>query len=121
MDDIMARVDRWESGRADQQYDINDINDHSQEGVDLMSLMSFMSLQVEPAKPPFDGVEEATAGVPQGSEGVSEAPTTIVYPPCVCDEKPYPHPRHRDGTGPGSGRELDPYDCRQAHWSKRVK
>jgi hypothetical protein len=34
--------------------------------------------------------------------------------PCTCSEKPYPHFRHRDGTGPGSGRKLDPNDPRQA-------
>jgi len=39
----------------------------------------------------------------------------IAFPACTCSEKPYPHWRHADGTGPGSGRQLDPYD--QAHRS----
>jgi hypothetical protein len=28
--------------------------------------------------------------------------------PCTCAEKPYPHFRHRDGSGPGSGHEMKP-------------
>lgn len=39
--------------------------------------------------------------------------------PCTCDEKPYPHFRHIDGTGPGSGRRLEPCNPRQAHGRRR--
>jgi len=28
--------------------------------------------------------------------------------PCSCSEKPYPHFRHFDGSGPGSGHRLEP-------------
>lgn len=34
----------------------------------------------------------------------AEAPPTSIDVPCRCAEKPYPHFRHRDGTGPESGR-----------------
>jgi len=91
----------------------------------------------EPAKPAKGGFA-GFAGSPPGPLHIFEAPLTAVddgpvpeKPPraelgpvpspveilgaCTCDEKPYPHLRHRDGTGPGSGRALDPYDRRQAH------
>ena len=35
--------------------------------------------------------------------GLLPIPVTV---PCTCGEKPYPHSRHFDGTGPGSGRSL---------------
>ncbi len=46
---------------------------------------------------------------------------TVVYldVPCTCDEKPYPHFRHWDGTGPGSGRTLEPCNPKQAHGRRR--
>jgi hypothetical protein len=40
----------------------------------------------------------------------------IILPtPCTCSEKPYPHFRHRDGGGPGSGRNLKPENPAEAH------
>lgn len=39
--------------------------------------------------------------------------------PCRCDEKPHPHFRHRDGSGPGSGKKLEPENQRQAHGSRK--
>ena len=39
--------------------------------------------------------------------------------PCTCSEKPYPHFRHGDGTGPGSGRTLEPGNPKQAHGRRR--
>lgn len=39
--------------------------------------------------------------------------------PCTCSEKPYPHFRHRDGSGPGSGHKLEPGNARQANATRR--
>lgn len=38
---------------------------------------------------------------------------------CTCDEQAYPHFRHRDGTGPGSGRTLAPCNPKQAHGRRK--
>ncbi len=50
-------------------------------------------------------------------EIVSLLTRTFVYMdvPCTCNEKPHPHFRHRDGSGPGSGRTLAPENRRRAH------
>ncbi len=44
----------------------------------------------------------------------SEMPVVYLEVPCTCREKSYPHFRHRDGSGPSSGRKLDAEDVRQA-------
>ena len=35
-------------------------------------------------------------------------PVVYLDVPCRCDEKPFPHFRHFDGSGPGSGHRLEP-------------
>jgi ribosomal protein L37AE/L43A len=49
-----------------------------------------------------------------------EERSVLVDVPCTCDEKPFPHFRHADGTGPGSGRGLEPENPRQAHGRRRA-
>lgn len=50
---------------------------------------------------------------------VPEMPVVVYLDvPCTCDEKPFPHFRHRDGSGPGSGHKLEATNPRQAHTRK---
>ena len=79
--------------------------------------------EFELTKPPqgsFEGFVGATPGTFEKAEPVIES-AGVVYldTACTCDEKPFPHFRHADGTGPGNGRRLEPTNPRQAHGSQR--
>ena len=120
MPDIMGVADRWESGRSNAKCEISEKSEISPTSPDLFSHISLIS-QGEERNPDLDrGVfKGATPDFLRNPKGAYKAP--VVYPPCTCDEKPHPHLRHRDGTGPGSGRALAPYDHRQAHRSRNVE
>lgn len=47
-----------------------------------------------------------------GSKKEDAELVVLVDVPCTCAEKPYPHFRHRDGTGPASGK--GPQEWRKA-------
>src|SRR5262249_43173758 len=85
----------------------------------------------KPPKPPFEVFKGSTPGEKRPepeplkpsipSVEVSPNDPNAMYLACTCSARLYPHLRHRDGSGPGSGRKLDHYDRRQAHWSRRVE
>ena len=100
MPNIMDLVDGWEAKTADRHYDINDKSPVEYEISEAVYIHSDPEL-LAPSIPPVEVSRP-------------DDPNAIV-PLCGCSEKPHAHRRHRDHSGPGSGKALDPFDQRQAH------
>ena len=108
----MALVDRWEAGRTHPECEISEISEISPPPPPLFSLISLIS------QPEEDGEDwEIPENPPAAEPRTATCSTSETRGVCTCDERPFPHWRHKDGSGPGSGRPLAPHDHQQAHRS----